>query len=172
MACQSATILCADCGATNHVSRQPLLRSLCCGACRGPLESLPWKGTLAIALRSTGLGTSEPVLAPRVRAAAGIWGLLLGPWVMLAGAGVCTLATSALLSRLGLRDTGLAPNVLLAVAYAGGLYGGLVSLGAVRNLVRRPPLARLVLATLVGIVELVTMWVVVYELESVPLGMS
>ncbi len=127
------------------------------------------------ALRRVGFDQSDESIGGRgQRLRAGLWGLLLGGPITAAGTFAGTLLMNGLLRLMGARGSIVLPNVVLAAAYVGAIYGFMVTVtGTVRLISALAPethasssivrLIRLVLLVLVGFSLLIGIWAVVHH---------
>lgn len=125
------------------------------------------------ALRHVGYDQSHAELGGRrTRIRAGLWGLLLGAPITAAGTIAGTLLMNMLLGVLNVQGAVTLPNVVLAAAYAGALYGFMVATtGTERLLSTILPdtlggvgrILRLFALVVVGFSLLIAVWLIVHS---------
>lgn len=123
-------------------------------------------------LRHVGYDQSHAALGGRSkRIRAGLWGLLLGAPITAAGTIAGTLVMNMILGVLNVQGSVTLPNVVLAAAYAGALYGFMVTTtGTERLLSTIIPetfagvgrIVRLFALVVVGFSLLIAVWMIVH----------
>ncbi len=124
-------------------------------------------------LRHVGFDQSHAALGDRAkRIRAGLWGLLLGAPITAVGTIAGTLVMNALLGFSNAQGSTTMPNLVLAAAYAGALYGFMVTMtGTERLLSSVMPttlaglgrILRLLALVVVGCVLLLGVWAIVHH---------
>ena len=105
--------------------------------CNAVPPSAPDTGpAIVAALRQVTFGQARDSIADRRRRiVVGLWGVVLGVPITVAGTVLGTLLMNTLLAALGVRGSVVMPQVVLAAAYAGSIYGFLVMLTGTERLV-------------------------------------
>lgn len=124
-------------------------------------------------LRHVGFDQSHAALGDRgKRLRAGLWGLLLGVAITTAGTIAGTSIMNAILGLFDVRGSVAVPDFVLAAAYAGALYGFMVTMtGTERLLGTILPatragvgrISRLLVLTVVGASLLIGVWAIVHR---------
>lgn len=132
---------------------------------------------LYLALRKVGFDQSHESIGGRgQRIRAGLWGLLLGGPVTAAGTFAGTLLMNGVLRMMGVRGSVVLPNIVLAAAYVGAIYGFMVTVTGTERLISGlipqayagtsiVRLARLLILVIVGFSLLIGIWAVVHHYQ-------
>lgn len=140
----------------------------------GPPPPTDEGSAVVAALRQVTFGRAhDPVSGRKRRIAVGAWGMVLGVPITIAGTVLGTLLMNALLGAFGVRGSVTVPQVVLAGAYAGAIYGFLVMLTGTERLVGglvpaadapsgTARLLRLLALVLVGFALLIGVWGIVH----------